>query len=74
MNLHASPTPPSRERNRDLKQRMNQARSYEAMCDAFGMDADEVEKARKAGREGLEALVPLWAERRRRIVEEEGEL
>ncbi|GAA5902755.1 hypothetical protein JCM8208_007056 [Rhodotorula glutinis] len=74
MNLHASPTPPSRERNRDLKQRMNQARSYEAMCDAFGMAGDEVERARGAGRDGLEGLVPLWAERRKKIVEEEGEL
>ncbi|KPV76642.1 uncharacterized protein RHOBADRAFT_25738 [Rhodotorula graminis WP1] len=74
MNLHSSPTPPSRERNRDLKLRMNQARSYEAMCDAFGMTGDEVERARAAGREGLEEMVPRWAERRRRIVDEEGEL
>ncbi|GAA5921322.1 hypothetical protein JCM3775_002991 [Rhodotorula graminis] len=74
MNLHASPTPPSRERNRDLKLRMNQARSYEAMCDAFGMTGDAVERARGAGRDGLEEMVPSWAERRRRIVDEEGEL
>ncbi|TNY17003.1 hypothetical protein DMC30DRAFT_410093 [Rhodotorula diobovata] len=73
MNLHLSPTPPSRERNRALKQAMNQARSYEAMCAAFGIGEDEVEKARDAGREGIERLVPAWAERRSEIVRDEGE-
>ncbi|GAA5866146.1 hypothetical protein JCM1840_005089 [Sporobolomyces johnsonii] len=70
INLHASPTPPSRERNRDVKQRMNKARTYEEMGEIFGIAKDEVERL---GTERVEALAPAWVEKRSAIVEREGE-
>lgn len=68
--LYNSPTPPSREVNREYKQKMNKAKSYELMGAVFGMSEEEVQKVRDTR---LEDLLPNWMERRRRIVEEEGE-
>ncbi|GAA5948691.1 hypothetical protein JCM21900_005262 [Sporobolomyces salmonicolor] len=70
INLHMSPTPPSRERNRDIKQRMNKARTYDEMAQIFGITQDEVERL---GNESVEGLVPKWVEKRREMVEREGE-
>lgn len=72
LNLHASPTPPSRERNRELKLAMNKARSYAEMGAAFGVGADEVEELQAADEGAIEAMLPVWSERRKAIVEAEG--
>ncbi|BGP54311.1 tRNA-dihydrouridine synthase 2 [Rhodotorula sphaerocarpa] len=77
LNLFDSPSPPSREVNRDVKQRMNKAKSYEDMGEVFGIGAEEVRRWREEVREEeLEELVPRWAERRRAILQgqREGEL
>ncbi|GJN87115.1 hypothetical protein Rhopal_000060-T1 [Rhodotorula paludigena] len=73
LNLHASPTPPSRERNRELKLAMNKARSYAEMGAAFGVGADEVEELQAADEGAIEAMLPAWSERRKAIIEAEGE-
>lgn len=70
MDLYASPTPPSREVNRDLKQRMNKAKSYEDMCAIFGISEDEVKRIRETS---VEDFVPDWVKRRKEIIEVEGE-
>lgn len=77
LNLFDSPSPPSREVNRDVKQRMNKAKSYEDMGEVFGIGAEEVRRWREEVREEeMEDLVPRWAERRRAILQgqPEGEL
>lgn len=70
MDLYSSPTPPSREVNRDLKQRMNKAKTYEDMCAIFGISEEEVKRIRETG---VEEFVPGWVKRRKEIVEAEGE-
>ncbi|GAA6045800.1 tRNA-dihydrouridine(20) synthase [NAD(P)+] [Rhodotorula toruloides] len=70
MDLYSSPTPPSREVNRDLKQRMNKAKTYEDMCAIFGISEEEVKRIRETG---VEEFVPEWVKRRKEIVEAEGE-
>ncbi|BGP38286.1 tRNA-dihydrouridine synthase 2 [Rhodotorula kratochvilovae] len=73
MSLFASPSPPSRERNRELKLAMNKARSYEEMGAAFGLGVEEVDEARGAGEAGLAGMLPAWSKRRAEIVAAEGE-
>ncbi|GAA5861208.1 hypothetical protein JCM8547_008519 [Rhodosporidiobolus lusitaniae] len=73
IDLYRSPSPPTKEKNREIKGRMNKAKTYEAMAEILGVQGEEVEELREAGRRGLEELVPVWAVRRKRIVEEEGE-
>ncbi|GAA6021299.1 hypothetical protein JCM10207_002689 [Rhodosporidiobolus poonsookiae] len=70
LDLYASPTPPTREVNREYKLRMNKAKSYELMGQVFGMTKDEVERLKETS---AEELLPAWVERRGKIVEEEGE-
>ncbi|GAA6059729.1 hypothetical protein JCM10212_000257 [Sporobolomyces blumeae] len=73
INLHLSPTPPSREVNRDIKLKMNKAKTYEDMGAIFGIDRDEVERSRQVGQDGkIDELVPAWMERRKEIVAVEG--
>ncbi|GAA5844325.1 hypothetical protein JCM11251_001718 [Rhodosporidiobolus azoricus] len=67
LDLYASPTPPSREVNREYKQKMNKAKSYELMGAVFGMSEAEVKEVRETR---VEDLLPSWSERRRLIVEE----
>ncbi|GAA5988066.1 hypothetical protein JCM11641_007918 [Rhodosporidiobolus odoratus] len=64
MNLHSSPTPPGRELNRDMKQKMNKARTYEDMCAAFDIGAEEVAEMRESE---VEELVPEWMVRKKEI-------
>ncbi|GEM06907.1 tRNA-dihydrouridine synthase 2 [Rhodotorula toruloides] len=70
MDLYSSPTPPSREVNRDLKQRMNKAKTYEDMCAIFGIPEEEVKRIRETS---VEKFVPEWVKRRAKVVEAEGE-
>ncbi|GAA5828347.1 hypothetical protein JCM3770_002551 [Rhodotorula araucariae] len=75
ISLFASPTPPSRERNRAVKLAMNQARSYDDMAAAFGLGPDDVAAAREAGASpgGLARMLPAWVARRDEIVAAAGE-
>ncbi|GAA5976624.1 hypothetical protein JCM10908_005573 [Rhodotorula pacifica] len=72
MSLTDSPTPPSRETNREYKQKMNKAKTYEDMADVFGISRDEVKRLQAV--EGAEAtktfeeLVPRWTKRREEIL------
>lgn len=75
MYLFSSPTPPSRETNRDIKQKMNKAKTYEEMAAAFGIDAEEVKQLKEeADVRRIEELVPRWTARRNEIVKDEGEI
>lgn len=49
---------------------MNKARTYEEMGAAFGVGAEEVAETRETR---VEEMLPVWAARRREIVEKEGE-
>ncbi|GAA6028018.1 hypothetical protein JCM8097_001832 [Rhodosporidiobolus ruineniae] len=69
LDLYQSPSPPTREKNRELKLKMNKAKTYEAMGEVFGISKDEVEALRKTR---VEELLPAWGERRKVIAEEEG--
>lgn len=72
MSLTDSPTPPSREVNRDYKQRMNKAKSYGDMADVFGISRDEVAAlADEADTATLERLLPAWTSRRDEILSRE---
>ena len=71
MSLFDSPTPPTRETNRDVKQKMNKAKSYGDMADVFGIDRDEVRALSEEEMDGmarLEALLPRWKQRRYEIL------
>ncbi|BGP14284.1 hypothetical protein JCM10213_004248 [Rhodosporidiobolus nylandii] len=70
LDLYQSPTPPTKEKNREVKQRMNKAKTYEDMAAIFGIGAEIVAELRETR---VEELLPAWTERRRKIVEEEGE-
>ncbi|GAA5869450.1 hypothetical protein JCM16303_000474 [Sporobolomyces ruberrimus] len=73
MNLHHSPTPPGKDLNRDIKLKMNKAKTNYEMGEIFGLEKGEVEDLQERGtREVLEGMVPRWRERRRRILEKEG--
>ncbi|GAA5938242.1 tRNA-dihydrouridine(20) synthase (NAD(+)) [Sporobolomyces koalae] len=72
INLHHSPTPPTREVNRDIKLRMNKAKTYVDMGDIFGISKPEIERLgtldSDQARSELEALVPEWTKRARQLV------
>jgi tRNA-dihydrouridine synthase 2 len=70
MNLHSSPTPPGRDLNREMKQKMNKARTYEEMGAAFDVGVEEVAELKETR---VEELLPVWTARRKEIVEKEGE-
>lgn len=73
MNLHHSPTPPGKDLNREIKLKMNKAKTNYEMGEIFGLERGEVEDLQERGtREGLEGMVPRWRKRRRRILEKEG--
>ncbi|GAA5909689.1 tRNA-dihydrouridine(20) synthase (NAD(+)) [Sporobolomyces salmoneus] len=74
LNLHHSPTPPGKELNRDLKLRMNKAKTYLEMGEIFGIGKEEVERLEKEGdRAMLEEMVPRWMERLKGIQGKEEE-
>lgn len=72
MSLFDSPTPPTRETNGDVKQKMNKAKSYGDMADVFGIDRDEVRALMSSeevdGMARLEELLPRWKQRRDEIL------
>ncbi|KAG0665043.1 hypothetical protein C6P46_000669 [Rhodotorula mucilaginosa] len=71
MSLVDSPTPPTRETNREYKQKMNKAKSYADMAEVFGIDRDEVRALSEEEPDGmarLEALLPRWKQRRDEIL------
>ncbi|GAA5865281.1 hypothetical protein JCM3774_004920 [Rhodotorula dairenensis] len=69
MSLTDSPTPPSREVNREYKQKMNKAKSYGDMAEVFGISRDEVTAlANEADTKTLEELLPAWTSRRNEIL------
>ncbi|GAA6017957.1 hypothetical protein JCM11491_001233, partial [Sporobolomyces phaffii] len=62
INLHHSPTPPGKELNRDIKLRMNKAKTYLDFADIFGISHDEVKALQDEGTaDRLAELVPRWA-------------
>ncbi|GAA5946594.1 hypothetical protein JCM3765_000312 [Sporobolomyces pararoseus] len=71
LNLHNSPTPPSKDLNRDIKLRMNKAKNYFEMGEIFGITREEVERLETKGtRDELEIMLPNWKERRE-VIEKE---
>lgn len=73
INLHATPTPPGKELNRDIKLKMNKAKTYYDMGEIFSISKEEIEKLEKEGTvEELKGMVPRWTKRAEEIEKSEG--